>query len=42
MSRGTLSDAVHRALYGAAIVAGAGLPAVSQAQDKVEQVLEIA
>jgi outer membrane receptor protein involved in Fe transport len=40
MSANILSDAVHRALYGVAIVTAAGLPAVSQAQDPAQEVLE--
>jgi len=38
MSGNILSDAVHRAIYGVALVSAAGLPAVSQAQE--EDVLE--
>lgn len=38
MSGNMLSDAVHRAIYGVALVTAAGLPAVSQAQD--QEVLE--
>ena len=40
MSRNHLSEAVHRALYGAAIVTAVGSPGLVQAQDAAEEVLE--
>ena len=40
MSKNILSDAVHKALYGVAIVAAVGVPAVVQAQDQDQEVLE--